>query len=182
MEKKGSEVAVLAGGCFWCMEAIFKEINGVLSVQSGYSGGTLPDPTYEEVCTGKTGHAESVMITFDPQVISYTDILEIFFSTHDPTTLNRQGNDVGTQYRSVIFYMDDGQKIQAAGMIKNLENEGRFRKPVVTRVEKFQNFYPAEDYHKDYFSNNPDSPYCMFVIAPKVEKFRKSFAPVIRKE
>ncbi|MFG1519959.1 MAG: peptide-methionine (S)-S-oxide reductase MsrA [Thermoplasmataceae archaeon] len=177
-----TEVAVLAGGCFWCLEAIFSEIRGVSKVEPGYSGGDLPDPTYEEVCTGRTGHAETVRISYDPDVISYTDILEIFFSTHDPTTLNRQGNDVGTQYRSVIFYTNTDQEREAADMIRKLEAEGRFKKPIVTKVEKFENFYPAEEYHRDYFRNNPDSPYCMFVIEPKIAKFRKSFAPVLRRD
>ena len=179
MENKGSEVAVLAGGCFWCMEAVFSEIRGVIKVESGYSGGTVENPSYEEVCTGNTGHAESVRVTYDPSVISYGDILEIFFSTHDPTSLNRQGNDIGTQYRSAIFYMDSSQESIARDAIRKLEDEKRFRKPVVTKVEKFSNFYPSEEYHKDYFRNNPDSPYCMFVIAPKLEKFRKSHTPLL---
>ena len=176
MKSKDTEVAVLAGGCFWCMEAIFNEVKGVIKVVSGYSGGTVNNPSYEEVCTGKTGHAETVMVTYDPSVISFSEILEVFFSTHDPTSVNRQGNDVGTQYRSAIFYMDEYQESTAKDTIRKFEEEKRFPKPIVTRLEKFSNFYPAEDYHINYFLNNPEAPYCTFVISPKVEKFRKSHA------
>ena len=176
MKNTDVEVAVLAGGCFWCMEAVFIEVKGVLKVDPGYSGGKVDDPSYEEVCTGKTGHAEAVRITYDPSIISYDDILEIFFSTHDPTSLNKQGNDVGTQYRSSIFFIDNNQESIAIETIKKLEEEKRFPRPIVTKVEKFSNFYPAEDYHKNYFRNNPNSPYCAFVISPKIEKFRKSHA------
>jgi peptide-methionine (S)-S-oxide reductase len=176
MKSKNTEVATLAGGCFWCMEAIFNEVKGVIKVVPGYSGGTVSNPSYEEVCTGKTGHAETVMVTYDPSVISFTEILEVFFSTHDPTSINRQGNDIGTQYASVIFYMDEYQESAAKDTIRKFEEEKRFPKPIATRVERFSNFYPAEDYHKNYFLNNPEAPYCTFVISPKIEKFRKSHA------
>ncbi len=176
MKSKDTEVATLAGGCFWCMEAIFNEVKGVIKVVPGYSGGTVNNPSYEEVCTGKTGHAETVMVTYDPSVISFSEILEVFFSTHDPTSVNRQGNDIGTQYASVIFYVDEHQESTAKDTIKKFEEEKRFPKSIVTRVEKFSNFYPAEDYHINYFLNNPEAPYCTFVISPKVEKFRKSHA------
>lgn len=170
------EVATLGGGCFWCLEAVFDDVEGVEKVVSGYSGGEKENPTYEEVCTGETGHAEVVQITFDPEVISYRELLGIFFDIHDPTTLNRQGADVGTQYRSVILYHSDEQRQVAEEVIGQLEASGRWSSPIVTQVEPFKAFYPAEDYHHRYFERNPLQPYCRMVIAPKVAKFRKAHA------
>ncbi|MEZ5105705.1 MAG: peptide-methionine (S)-S-oxide reductase MsrA [Draconibacterium sp.] len=169
------ETATLGGGCFWCTEAVYKELKGVVDVKPGYSGGTIKNPSYKEVCTGRTGHAEVVQITFDPSVVSFSDILEVFFMTHDPTTLNRQGNDVGTQYRSVIFYHSEKQKETAEKVIRLFKEEKVYDKPIVTEVSEFSVFYPAEDYHFDYFENNPNQPYCQYVIVPKIEKFRKIF-------
>ncbi len=169
------EIATLAGGCFWCLEAVFDELAGVEDVVSGYSGGHVPHPTYEAVCTGRTGHAEVVQITFNPDVISYRDLLRVFFSIHDPTTLNRQGADVGTQYRSAIFYHSPEQKAVAEAVIAELEAAGIWDKPIVTEVTPFQAFYPAEDYHQEYFRRNPHQGYCRVVIAPKVAKFRQQF-------
>jgi peptide-methionine (S)-S-oxide reductase len=169
------QVATLGGGCFWCLEAVYDELKGVLHVESGYAGGTVANPTYEQVCTGSTGHAEVVQITFDPSVLSYADILEVFFSIHDPTTLNRQGADVGTQYRSVIFTHDASQKAAAEQAIATLNQSGRWRDPIVTEVVPFEAFYEAENYHQEYFMNNKYQPYCMAVVAPKVKKFRKQF-------
>lgn len=169
------ETATLGGGCFWCTEAVYKELKGVVDVKPGYSGGTIKSPSYKEVCTGRTGHAEVVQITFDPSVVSFSDILEVFFMTHDPTTLNRQGNDVGTQYRSVIFYHSEKQKETAEKVIRLFKEEKVYDKPIVTEVSEFSVFYPAEDYHFDYFENNPNQPYCQYVIVPKIEKFRKIF-------
>jgi peptide-methionine (S)-S-oxide reductase len=169
------EVATLAGGCFWCTEAVFGQLKGVERVESGYSGGKLENPTYEQVSAGRTGHAETVQITFDPDVISYKEILEIFFSTHDPTTLNRQGPDVGTQYRSVIFYHNDQQKAIAEQVIKELTEEKTFDASIVTQVEPFKTFYEAEDYHKDYFKRHPEQAYCSLVIAPKITKLRELY-------
>jgi len=174
------EVATLGGGCFWCLEAVFKEVRGVERVVPGYSGGHVPHPTYEEVCTGETGHAEVVQITFDPQVISYRQLLEIFFEIHDPTTLNRQGEDVGTQYRSTIFYHSPEQKETALKLIDELERSGRWPDPIVTKVEPFTAFYPAEEYHLDYFARNPNQPYCRLVIAPKVSSFKRKFAAALK--
>lgn len=176
------EEAILGGGCFWCTEAVFQEINGVIEVDSGYSGGTVENPTYEQVCTGTTGHAEVVKVTFDPSVITYRQILEVFFSMHDPTSLNRQGNDVGTQYRSVVFYTGNEQKAAAENLISELKESGEYRKPIVTAVEKFTAFYPSEDYHKNYFRKNSEVSYCKYVISPKVEKFRKAHAPILRRD
>jgi peptide-methionine (S)-S-oxide reductase len=167
------EVATLGGGCFWCLEAVYQELRGVEKVVSGYSGGDVPDPTYREVCSETTGHAEVVQVTFDPSVVSYKDILEVYFTIHDPTTLNRQGADVGTQYRSVIFYHNDEQRRVTAGVISDLESEGIWSNPIVTEVEPFDEFYVAEDYHQNYFRNNGFQPYCQVIIAPKVAKFRK---------
>jgi peptide-methionine (S)-S-oxide reductase len=167
------EVATLGGGCFWCLEAVYLELRGVEKVVSGYSGGDVPSPTYREVCTGTTGHAEVVQVTFDPEVVSYRDILEVYFTIHDPTTLNRQGADVGTQYRSVIFYHDEEQRRIAEEVISDLESEGVWSNPIVTEVTPFDEFYVAEDYHQDYFRNNGFQPYCQVIIAPKVAKFRK---------
>lgn len=172
---KELEKATLGGGCFWCTEAVYKELKGVVSVKPGYSGGTIKNPSYKEVCTGRTGHAEVVQIEFDPDLVSFADILEVFFMTHDPTTLNRQGNDVGTQYRSVIFYHNEQQKQIAAKVVQLFEEEKVYDRPIVTEITAFSAFYPAEDYHFNYFENNPNQPYCQFVVAPKVEKFRKLF-------
>lgn len=170
-----TQTAILAGGCFWCLEAVFDDLKGVQSVESGYSGGHVPNPTYKQVCTGSTGHAEVVRVTFDPQVISYRDLLRVFFAIHDPTTLNRQGNDVGTQYRSAIFYLDEEQKRAAEEVIAELTAAQLWPNPIVTEVTPFDAFYMAEDYHQEYFANNPFQPYCMAVVAPKVAKFRKQF-------
>jgi len=170
-----TETATLGGGCFWCTEAIFRSLKGVESVESGYSGGHTKNPTYQEVCTGETGHAEVIQITFNPQVISFTEILEVFFETHDPTSLNRQGADAGTQYRSVIFYHTPHQKELAEKYISQLNSENVYRKPVVTEVTQFEKFYKAENYHQNYFANNRSQGYCQFVIVPKIEKFRKIF-------
>jgi peptide-methionine (S)-S-oxide reductase len=167
------EVATLGGGCFWCLEAVYLELRGVEKVVSGYSGGDVPNPTYREVCSETTGHAEVVQVTFDPEVVSYRDILEVYFTIHDPTTLNRQGADVGTQYRSVIFYHDEEQKRVAEEVISDLESEGIWSNPIVTEVTPLDEFYVAEDYHQDYFRNNGFQPYCQVIIAPKVAKFRK---------
>jgi len=167
------EVATLGGGCFWCLEAVYQELRGVEKVASGYSGGHVPNPTYRAVCSETTGHAEVVQVTFDPSVVSYKDILEVYFTIHDPTTLNRQGADVGTQYRSVIFYHDDEQRGIAERVISDLESEGIWSDPIVTEVEPFDEFYVAEDYHQNYFRNYGFQPYCQVIIAPKVAKFRK---------
>ena len=175
-QSKDTEVATLAGGCFWCLEAVFAELKGVEKVVSGYTGGKAANPSYHEVCAGKTGHAEAVQITFDPTVIPYKDILEVFFQVHDPTTLNRQGADVGTQYRSAIFYHNDEQKAIAEQMIKELDAAKVWKSPIVTEVKTFSAFYPAEDYHRDYFSQNSTQPYCQVVIAPKLAKFRKHYS------
>ncbi len=176
-----TETAVLGGGCFWCTEAVFQEVEGVTRVQSGYSGGTKANPTYEQVCTGNTGHAEVVQLTFDPQVISYSDILEIFFSVHDPTSLNRQGDDVGTQYRSVIFATSEDQKKAALDYMAKLGSSGQYEKPIVTRVEDFSAFYPSESYHWNYFMQNSDKPYCRLVISPKLDKFRKHYGTILKR-
>ena len=170
------EIATLGGGCFWCVEAPFRETVGVASAVSGYMGGARPNPSYEAVCSGTTGHVEVVQITFDPAVISFRETLEIFFVLHDPTTLNRQGNDRGTQYRSVIFYHSEEQKATAEAFIAELEAQRVFDDPIVTAIEPAQTFWPAEGYHQNYLANNPYQPYCMFVVAPKLEKFRKKFA------
>jgi peptide-methionine (S)-S-oxide reductase len=168
-----TEIATLGGGCFWCLEAVYQELRGVEKVESGYSGGDVPNPTYRAVCSGTTGHAEVVQVTFDPEMISYKDILEVYFTIHDPTTLNRQGADVGTQYRSVIYYHDDEQRRVAEEVISDLEAEGIWKDPIVTEVTPIDGFYIAEDYHQDYFLNNGYQPYCQVIIAPKVAKFRK---------
>ena len=170
------EIATLGGGCFWCVEAVYLEAAGVTSVVSGYMGGQRPNPTYEEVCSGSSGHVEVVQIEFDPAIITFRDVLEIFFATHDPTTLNRQGNDSGTQYRSVIFYHSPEQQATANELIRELTLDKAFSDPIVTAVEPAQEFYPAEDYHQEYFKNHPYQPYCAFVVSPKVQKFRKKFA------
>jgi peptide-methionine (S)-S-oxide reductase len=170
-----NEVATLAGGCFWCLEAVFDDLKGVEDVVSGYSGGKIPNPTYKQVCTGATGHAEVVQVTFAPTQISYRDLLEVFFTIHDPTTLNRQGADVGTQYRSAIFYHSPEQKAIAEQVIGELNAEKIWNRPIVTELTPFTSFYPAEDYHQEYFTNNPFQPYCQIVIAPKIAKFRKQY-------
>lgn len=175
-----TEKAVLGGGCFWCVEAAFVQLEGVESVRSGYMGGRRPNPTYEQVCTGVTGHVEVAEITFDPAKISYRDLLEVFFTVHDPTTLNRQGNDVGEQYRSVIFYLTEDQRKTAEEVITEWTQEKVFADPIVTAVEAAQTFYPAEDYHQDYFARNPNQPYCMFAVAPKVKKVRQKFAARVK--
>ena len=174
-----TERAVLAGGCFWCFEAIFSKLRGVQTVESGYSGGTVPNPTYEEVCSDETGHAEAVRITFDPTVISYRQLLEIFFAFHDPTTPNRQGADVGSQYRSAIFYQGDAQRLTAEAVIRGLVDQKTWDAPVVTEVKPLGAFYRAEDYHQRYFETNPRQGYCMFVIAPKMAKFRKKYSSML---
>ncbi|MBI2845398.1 MAG: peptide-methionine (S)-S-oxide reductase MsrA [Chloroflexi bacterium] len=171
----GKEMATIAGGCFWCLEAVFDQLEGVESVVSGYAGGHVPNPSYAHVCTGTTGHAETVQITFDPKVISYRELLEIFFYIHDPTTLNRQGPDVGTQYRSAIFYHSPEQKRVAEEVIGEVNSHGAWGAAVVTELNPFTIFYPAEDYHQKYFHNNPDQAYCRAVVAPKVAKFRQKY-------
>jgi peptide-methionine (S)-S-oxide reductase len=170
------EKATLGGGCFWCTEAVFTRIEGVVAVVPGYAGGQVENTTYEQVCGGDTGHAEVVQIEYDPARISYEEILEIFFATHDPTTVDRQGNDVGPQYRSVIFAHDERQETAARDTIEKFQAENVFEAPIVTQLERLERFWPAEDYHHDYFARNGRQPYCMFVIAPKVAKLRKSFA------
>lgn len=179
-EKAVTEVATLGGGCFWCQEAVFEQLRGVEAVVSGYAGGHVPDPSYEEVCGKRTGHAEVVQVTFDPAVISYRALLEVFFATHDPTTKDRQGNDVGPQYRSAVFYHSDEQRVVAEQLILEYERDGVFPGPVVTGVTAFTNFYPAEGYHQGYFRGNPSQPYCAFVVAPKVAKTRAKYAGMLK--
>lgn len=176
-----TEIATLAGGCFWCLEAAYDELKGVLSVESGYAGGQVVNPTYKQVCTGTTSHAEVVQVTFDPQVIRFKDLLNVFFVIHDPTTLNRQGNDVGTQYRSAIYYHSEAQKATAEEVIRELTEQKVWNNKIVTEVTPFDKFYVAEDYHQEYFANNPYQPYCMMVVAPKVIKFRKHFMEMLKK-
>lgn len=168
---KNYEIATLSGGCFWCLEAIFKRLKGVTSVVSGYAGGEMQNPSYEDVSSGKTGHAEAVQITFDPKIITFEKLLEVFFATHDPTTANRQGSDVGTQYRSVIFYQNDAQKETAEKFI---------HPPIVTKIEPATIFYPAEDYHKNYYETHKDAPYCKLVIDPKIQKLREKFKEEVK--
>jgi len=170
-----AETATFGEGCFWCSEAIFSSLKGVLSVTSGYAGGKVPNPTYQEVCTGTTGHAEVSQIVFDPEIISFEALLEVFWGSHDPTTLNRQGNDIGTQYRSVVFYHNDIQKAAAEIMKTELNTSGSFHKPIVTEISPFTSFYPAEDYHKQYYEYHGSAPYCQMVIKPKLDKFRMHF-------
>ena len=169
------QTATLAGGCFWCLETVYREMNGVESVVSGYMGGQIHNATYKQVCGGSTGHAEVVQLTFDPDVVPYRDILEVFFTIHDPTTKDRQGNDVGTQYRSAIFYHSDEQKQAAEEIVRELTAERVFPAPIVTEIVPAETFYRAEDYHQDYYANNSSQPYCMFVVAPKLKKFRQKF-------
>ncbi|MFW5657071.1 MAG: peptide-methionine (S)-S-oxide reductase MsrA [Bacteroidota bacterium] len=172
---KNMEKATFGAGCFWCVEAIFSRLEGVESVVSGYSGGKIKNPTYKEVCSGRTGHAEVVQITFEPEVISFEELLEVFWKTHDPTTPNRQGNDVGTQYRSAVFYHNEKQKELAKKYKERLNSAGIWDNPIVTEITPFEAFYKAEDYHQEYYENNADQPYCSFVITPKIEKFEKIF-------
>jgi peptide-methionine (S)-S-oxide reductase len=180
MAAENKQVAVFGGGCFWCTEAVFDELSGVVSVMPGYAGGRTKNPTYEEVCGGETGHAEVIRIEFDPGKIGYKDLLTVFFATHDPTTLNRQGNDVGTQYRSTILYADEEQKRQAEEFIKELNDGKAFGKPVVTTVEQLGEFYEAEDYHHKYYARNPYQPYCQFMIPPKLQKLHKQFTGLLK--
>jgi len=177
-----AEVATLAGGCFWCLEAVFDELEGVTDVVSGYSGGRVPDPTYEDVCSGRTGHAEAVQITFDPARITFRDLLDVFFTIHDPTTLNRQGADTGTQYRSAIFYHSPDQKAAAEETIARLDADRVWPRPIVTEVTPFEAFYPAEEYHQEYFRHHRFQPYCLLVVAPKVSKFRKQHLDRLKKK
>ncbi len=175
------ETATLGGGCFWCLEAVYNQMEGVRSVASGYMGGDVENPSYREVCTGRTGHVEVVEVKFDPEVTSYREILEVFFGIHDPTSRDRQGNDAGPQYRSVIFYHDDRQRDTALEEIRELDAQAVWPKPIVTEVRPAMPFYRAEDYHQEYFRNNPNQPYCAYVVAPKVAKFREKFAPKLRR-
>lgn len=176
MEQKALEIATLGGGCFWCLEAVFDELEGVAKVVSGYSGGHVADPTYQEVCTGTTGHAEVVQVHFDPAVTSYREVLEVFFTVHDPTTRDRQGADVGPQYRSAVFVHSDEQRRVVEGMVEELESTGAFGDPLVTEITPFEEFWPAEEYHRDYYARNPGQAYCRVVIDPKLAKFRRTFA------
>ena len=178
---KNSHVATLGGGCFWCMVAVFNEMNGVEKVVSGYSGGSLANPTYEQVCTNRTGHAEAVQITFDPKIVSYKEIVQIFFTMHDLTTLNRQGDDIGTQYRSMIFYHNNEQRLIVQQVIEEINATQIYDQLIVTQVEPFKAFYKAEDYHQEYFKKNPMQPYCRVVIAPKVAKLRAHYLQKLKK-
>lgn len=181
MTPAGKEIATLAGGCFWCLEAVFEQLRGVEQVVSGYSGGVLPHPSYQQVCTGTTGHAEAVQITFDPQGISFRELLELFFTMHDPTTLNRQGPDAGTQYRSAIYYHSPEQQEIAEDTIRKLEVAGVWRMPIVTELAPFAAFYPAEEYHQGYYRQNPYQPYCTAIISPKIAKLRKQYLAKLKK-
>ena len=176
-----TDTATFGAGCFWCVEAVFQELDGVMSVSSGYMGGAIKNPTYKEVCTGQTGHAEVARIIYDPAKISFADLLEVFWKTHDPTTLNRQGADVGTQYRSVIFYHSEEQKTEAESYKKKLDQSGAWDKPLVTEISPAEIFYEAEEYHQNYYTQNGDASYCQFVIRPKMDKFRKAFADKLKK-
>src|SRR6516164_1372952 len=180
MSNQQTAVAVFGGGCFWCTEAIFDELRGVKSVISGYAGGTTKNPSYEQVCSGRTGHAEAIKIEFDPAEISFRDLITVFFATHDPTTLNRQGNDVGTQYRSAIFFADEQQKAEAAALIKELEETKTFNNTIVTTLEPLAEFYPAEDYHQKFYANNPYQPYCEYSIPPKLNKLHNQFSALLK--
>lgn len=179
-KEPAASVATLGGGCFWCTEAVYLRMKGIQRVVSGYTGGKVANPTYKQVCTGLTGHAEVVQITYDPTVVTFEQILDVFFHTHDPTTLNRQGADVGTQYRSAVFFHDEGQKAAAQKLIEELNASGEFDAPIVTTLEKLETFYPAEDYHQDYFRQNPANPYCRAVVGPKVRKFRKRYQALLK--
>ena len=180
MTTDGLKEAVLGGGCFWCLEAVYEQLKGVTAVKSGYSGGHVPDPRYRAVCTGTTGHAEVVRVTYDPAVLSYEDLLRVFFTIHDPTTLNRQGNDLGTQYRSAIYVADAAERARATAVRDEIKREGVWDGPIVTEITELGVFYPAEQEHDHYFAQNPGSGYCQVVVAPKVAKFRKSFAERLR--
>jgi len=181
MSSKQIEIAVFGGGCFWCTEAVFERLRGVESVTSGYAGGETEDPTYEEVSAGQTGHAEVLRVEYDPTEISYETLLNVFFATHDPTTMNQQGSDVGTQYRSIILYSNDSQRREAEAFIEKLSNEDVFDAPIVTEVKLLEEFYEAEEYHREYYRNNPDKPYCQAIITPKIAKLRQKFAPLLKK-
>ena len=175
-------VVVLGGGCFWCTEAVFLRLRGVLSILPGYAGGTMENPSYEDVSTGKTGHAEVLKVEYDPATVSFWDLLTVFFATHDPTTLNRQGNDVGTQYRSAIFYTDAKQRDEAMDFVKKLADEETYEDPIVTEIQPLSKFWPAESYHQRYYELNQNKPYCQFVINPKITKLRSKFAPLLKPE
>ncbi len=181
MENKNVETATLGAGCFWCVEAVFDDLKGVRDVVSGYSGGRTENPTYQQVCSETTGHAEVINVEFNPEEVSFKDILQVFFTVHDPTQLNRQGNDVGSSYRSAIFYHDDAQKQVAEETVKEINAEGIYDKPIVTEITAFDKFYAAENYHQEYFANNPNQPYCAAVVAPKVAKFRQKFVSRLKK-
>jgi len=180
MDNTNYKLATFGAGCFWCTEAVFQRLNGVQKVEPGYSGGRRENPSYEQVCSGATGYAEVIQITYDPKIISFEDLLEVFWKTHDPTTLNRQGNDVGTQYRSVIFFHDEEQKELAEKYKKKLDEAGIFDNPLVTEISKLNNFYPAENYHHNYYNDNSTQPYCSFVITPKIEKLKEVFRDKIK--
>lgn len=179
MSESNLQKATLGGGCFWCLEAVYQQVRGVVHVESGYAGGQTLNPDYDSVCSGKTGHAEVVQIEFDADVLTYQKILEIFFAIHDPTTLNRQGNDIGSQYRSVIYAHDKGQRMMAQDVIQQLTQENIFDQPIVTELADLPTYYKAEEYHQNYFNNHPDQGYCAFVVSPKVSKFRKQFAELL---
>lgn len=181
-EDTKTKTATFAGGCFWCTEAVFVRLKGVRRVTSGYTGGRIPNPTYKQVCTGVTGHAEGIQVEYDPSVITYEQLLDVFFHTHDPTTLNRQGADVGTQYRSAVFFHTEKQKLAAQKMIDQLDRSGDFEQKIVTTLEELKDWYPAEDYHQDYFKLNPRQPYCRAVVGPKVEKFQKRYQALLKKD
>lgn len=181
IKQTNTDTATFGAGCFWCVEAVFQELDGVMSVTSGYMGGTVKNPTYKDVCTGQTGHAEVTQIVYDPSKITFAELLEVFWKTHDPTTLNRQGADVGTQYRSVIFYHNEAQKAEAESYKKKLDASGAWDKPLVTEISKASEFYVAEDYHQNYYNQNGEAPYCQFVIRPKLDKFRKVFGEKLKK-
>ncbi|MEM9338989.1 MAG: peptide-methionine (S)-S-oxide reductase MsrA [Bacteroidota bacterium] len=174
------EKATFGSGCFWCTEAVFQRLKGVITAKSGYTGGDVENPTYEAVCTGKTGHAEVIQVEYDPSVVSYTELLEVFWNTHDPTTLNKQGNDVGTQYRSAVFYHDEEQKKLAEAYKEKLDRKEIWKDPIVTEITELTEFYPAEAYHEDYFNKNGNQPYCSFVVAPKVKKFKEVFSDKLK--
>jgi peptide-methionine (S)-S-oxide reductase len=181
VDDKKFEQATFGAGCFWCVEAIYERLEGVYNVESGYSGGHVVNPSYQQVTTGRTGHVEVIRFDFDPSVISYETLLEVFWHTHDPTTLNRQGNDVGPMYRSVIYYHSEEQRLVAEASLKRTDKSGLWKNPIVTRIEPLKNYYVAENYHQDYFANNPNAGYCSVVIAPKVKKFMKDFAHLLKK-
>ena len=176
------EIATLGGGCFWCLEAVYQEMYGVTKLESGYMGGHVDNPSYQDVCTGRTGHIEVVQVTFDPEVVPYREILEVFFAIHDPTSRDRQGNDAGPQYRSAIFYHSDAQRTTAEEVMRELESDDVYSRPIVTEVRPAATFYRAEDYHQEYFRNHPEQPYCAFVVAPKVQKFRQKFTGHLRRK